>query len=640
MRLTQEMIMKIPPLKIYPGECSGTTGGVPAKGARDNQTLTVPSGAMENADCHGRIDAKDLSLVADLVLLPKFKTPEFEKYNGTSCPEAHITMFCRRMTGYVNNDQLLIHCLQDSLIESAAKWLTLQNMEKKQNESFRQYTQIWGEVATQVQPPLLEKETTMLFINTLKAPFINHIVGSATKSFSDIVMSGEMIENAVKNSKIDAGESTNRSALRKKKNEINSMGVYNKGYSKQITVGPPKTVTTDFQAPQRQESNQRPNVEKLQFTPISMTYKELYQSLFDAHVVSPFYLKPIQPPYPKWYDTNAQCEYHAGTTGHLIENYTTFKKLVERFIKMGIVKFDDSSSAENPLPNHADKGGLMDNKELEFFEYVKEAEVCASEGGSTKRVCEANHPVLLISRPRSSEAGVQMTPRVIIQKLVAFPYNDSKKVPWNYDCNVTIPGEESPINASEEGREVGFYIRSGKRYAGAEPVKGKTPVAEQKGEKMVRSKSPVKEPVTENEAREFLKFLKHNTSRGHGIHKGLTYHYPLQRVYAARVLIDNRSALNVLPLSTLNRLPIDSSHMKTCQNIVRAFDGTERKVMGRIEIPLLIDPNTYEVDLLVMDINPSYKCLLRRPWIHTAGAVPSSLHQKLKLVAEEDIIAS
>nr|XP_012461494.1 unnamed protein product [Gossypium raimondii] len=114
-------------------------------------------------------------------------------------------------------------------------------------------------------------------------------------------------------------------------------------------------------------------------------------------------------------------------------------------------------------------------------------------------------------------------------------------------------------------------------------------------------------------------------------------------------LQDNGSALNVLPLSTLNRLPVDSSHMKSCQNVVRAFDGTERGVMGRIDIPLLIGPTIYEVDFLVMDIKPSYSCLLGRPWIHSAGAVPSSLHQKLKLVsegrvvtidAEEDIIAS
>ncbi|XP_017647899.1 uncharacterized protein LOC108488103 [Gossypium arboreum] len=136
--------------------------------------------AMEIADYRGGIDAKDLSLVPDLVLPPKLKTPEFEKYNGTSCPKAHITMFCRRMTGYVNNDQLLIHCFQDNLIRSAAKWynqlsraqigswkdlaqafmkqyghvtdiapdrITLQNMEKKLNESFRQYAQRWKEIA-------------------------------------------------------------------------------------------------------------------------------------------------------------------------------------------------------------------------------------------------------------------------------------------------------------------------------------------------------------------------------------------------------------------------------------------------------------------------------------------------------------
>ncbi|XP_040934470.1 uncharacterized protein [Gossypium hirsutum] len=136
-------------------------------------------------------------------------------------PKPSVTIMPQRMTGYVNNDQLLIHCFQDSLVGAASKWynqlnrskinswkdlaqafmkqynhvtdmtpdrITLQDMEKKSNESFRQYAQRWREVAIQFQPPLLEKETTMLFINTLKAPFITHMLGSATKSFSDIVM--------------------------------------------------------------------------------------------------------------------------------------------------------------------------------------------------------------------------------------------------------------------------------------------------------------------------------------------------------------------------------------------------------------------------------------------------------------------
>ncbi|XP_016681136.2 uncharacterized protein [Gossypium hirsutum] len=348
--------------------------------------------ATENADYHRGVDAKDLSLVPDLVLPPKFKMPEFKKYNGTNCPEAHITMFCRRMMGYINNDPLLIHCFQDSLIGSAVRWynqlsranihswkdlaqafmkqyrhvmdiapdrIVLQNMEKKPNESFRQYAQRWREVAAQVQPPLLEKEITMLFINTLKAPFLGHMLGSATKSFSDIVMSGEMIENAIRCSKIEAGENTKRSAPRKKEHEINNTSIFNKDHSNTITVGQARAVTANRQGSLKQESNPRPNVERLQFTPIPVTYRELYQNLFDAHVVSPYYLKPMQPPYPKWYDANAQCEYHAGTKGHSIENCTAFKKLIERLINLGVVKIGDSSEpnvAENPLPNHDNKG--------------------------------------------------------------------------------------------------------------------------------------------------------------------------------------------------------------------------------------------------------------------------------------------
>ena len=87
-----------------------------------------------------------------------------------------------------------------------------------------------------------------------------------------------------------------------------------------------------------------------------MTYKELYQNLFNAHVVSPHYLTPLQPPYPKWYNANAQCDYHAGISGHSIENCTAFKKIVERLIKIGIVKFNESSRAGNLLPNHIDEG--------------------------------------------------------------------------------------------------------------------------------------------------------------------------------------------------------------------------------------------------------------------------------------------
>ena len=187
--------------------------------------------AIEGFSAKKRMGPAELTLVPDLVLPPKFKTPDFEKYNGSTCPVAHLTMYCRRMTGHTDNDKLLIHCFQDSLIGSAAKWymqlsrdhihswndlanaflaqykhvvdeapdrMTLLNLEKKATESFKEYAQRWRDLASQVQPPLTERETTKIFVNSLKGIYHDKMMGNATKNFADMVISGELIENSIK----------------------------------------------------------------------------------------------------------------------------------------------------------------------------------------------------------------------------------------------------------------------------------------------------------------------------------------------------------------------------------------------------------------------------------------------------------
>ena len=136
---------------------------------------------------------------------------------------------------------------------------------------------------------------------------------------------------------------------------------------------------------------------------------------------------------------------------------------------------------------------------------------------------------------------------------------------------------------------------------------------------------------------------------GHGSTKALHITTKVKDCILPKVLIDNGSSLNVMSLSTLIRLLVDRSYMKHSKIVVRAFDGTRREVTGEIEIEMQIDPCTFIVEFQVMDISPSYNCLLGRPWIHIAGAVPSILHQKIKFVTkgqlvciavEEDMIAA
>ena len=76
-----------------------------------------------------------------------------------------------------------------------------------------------------------------------------------------------------------------------------------------------------------------------------------------------------------------------------------------------------------------------------------------------------------------------------------------------------------------------------------------------------------------------------------------------------RALLDNGSSLNVIPMSTLSRLPMDLSCMKKSQMVVKAFDGTKREVLGNIKLPIQVGSCTFNSEFIIMDINPSYNCL-------------------------------
>ncbi|XP_014621683.2 uncharacterized protein LOC114381585 [Glycine soja] len=106
----------------------------------------------------------------------------------------------------------------------------------------------------------------------------------------------------------------------------------------------------------------------------------------------------------------------------------------------------------------------------------------------------------------------------------------------------------------------------------------------------------------------------------------------------AKVLIDNDSSLNVMPKRMLEKLLFNVSHLRPSSMVVRAFDGSRQKVRGEIDLPVQIEPHTYQVTFQVMDINPAYSCLLGRPWIHSVGVIPSTLHQKLKFVVEGHLV--
>ncbi|RVW35680.1 Retrovirus-related Pol polyprotein from transposon 297 [Vitis vinifera] len=102
-------------------------------------------------------------------------------------------------------------------------------------------------------------------------------------------------------------------------------------------------------------------------------------------------------------------------------------------------------------------------------------------------------------------------------------------------------------------------------------------------------------------------------------------------------LLDNGSALNVCPLVTAIALGFSPDDFGPSTQTVRAYDGTQRTVMGTLSTHVMIGPVSYSIVFQVLRIQSSFN-LLGRPWIHEAGAIPSSLHQKVKFIHEGRII--
>ncbi|XP_070055413.1 uncharacterized protein [Nicotiana tomentosiformis] len=230
--------------------------------------------------------------------------------------------------------------------------------------------------------------------------------------------------------------------------------------------------------------------------------------------------------------------------------------------------------------------------------------------------------------------GARITP-VIIKPVTQLPMVDTKVIPWNYkQVIVTYKGKE----VEEEVNETGGLTRSGRCF---------TPEELRKAKPFKDGHIPVKKPVTEEEAEEFLKKMKMqdysimNTAKalmnilneahvpdkitvsrlekiankifeanritfsddelsmeGTEHNRALYLTVKCEDSAVLRVLVDNGSSANICPLSTLQKLKI-----------------------GPVE---------FTMEFQVLDVVVSYNLLLGRPWIHAAKAIPSSLHQMVK----------
>ncbi|XP_019465413.1 PREDICTED: uncharacterized protein LOC109363617 [Lupinus angustifolius] len=89
----------------------------------------------------------------------------------------------------------------------------------------------------------------------------------------------------------------------------------------------------------------------------------------------------------------------------------------------------------------------------------------------------------------------------------------------------------------------------------------------------------------------YISFSDHeipSEGMGHTSHLHISIMY--QNCLIGKVLINSGSSLNVLSKRTLFRLLVDASYMGPSSMVVKAFDGSNRDVMGEMELHIKIGP--------------------------------------------------
>ena len=104
-----------------------------------------------------------------------------------------------------------------------------------------------------------------------------------------------------------------------------------------------------------------------------------------------------------------------------------------------------------------------------------------------------------------------------------------------------------------------------------------------------------------------------------------------------RVLIDQGSGAEVMYPNLFRGLGLKNEDLSKYDMPLMGFDGRMVIPKGQISLPVNMEGKEVMVTFIVVVSFFPYTAILGRPWIHAMGAVPSTLHIKVKFRTEQGI---
>ena len=95
-------------------------------------------------------------------------------------------------------------------------------------------------------------------------------------------------------------------------------------------------------------------------------------------------------------------------------------------------------------------------------------------------------------------------------------------------------------------------------------------------------------------------------------------------------MIDQASAAEIMYPDLFKGLGLKLKDLTTYSSPLVSFEGKMVVPRGQIRLLVQTRSDVVEVDFIVVDAFSPYTAIMGRPWLHSLGAVSSTLHQKVK----------
>ena len=105
-----------------------------------------------------------------------------------------------------------------------------------------------------------------------------------------------------------------------------------------------------------------------------------------------------------------------------------------------------------------------------------------------------------------------------------------------------------------------------------------------------------------------------------------------------RVMIDQGSVAEIMYPNLFKGLGLKPKDLTTYSSPLVSFEGKMVVPRGQIRLPVQTGSDVVEVDFIVVNVFSPYTAIMGRPWLHSLGAVSSTLHQKVKYLSGGQVL--